>query len=91
MTMKERMATVAACRYVDEVIPNAPLRMSEAYIHEHNIDLVIHGDDISLETAQDWYAAPIRLGIFKMIPYTQGISTTDLISRIVKMYGTPPQ
>jgi len=91
MTMEERIATVAACRYVDEVIPNAPLRMDEAYIRAHQIDLVIHGDDISLQTAQDWYAAPIRLGIFKTIPYTQGISTTDLIGRIVKMYGTAAQ
>ncbi len=90
MTMEERIATVAACRYVDEVIPNAPLRMDEAYIHAHHIDLVIHGDDISQETAQDWYAAAIKLGIFKTIPYTQGISTTDLIRRITKIYGAAP-
>ena len=87
MTMQERIAVVEACRYVDEVIPNAPLRMDEAYLREHQIDLVIHGDDLSWEKCQDWYAAPIRLGIFKTIPYTQGISTTDIIQRVVTMYG----
>ena len=89
MTMEERIAVVEACRYVDEVIPYAPLKMDEAYIREHHIDLVIHGDDLSWEKCLDCYGEPIRLGIFKRIPYTQGISTTDLIRRVVETYGNP--
>ena len=37
-------------------------------------------DDASLE---HWYGVPRRLGIFHTIPYTPGISTTDLIDRVL--------
>jgi glycerol-3-phosphate cytidylyltransferase len=86
MTMQERIAVVEACRYVDEVVPNAPLIITEEYIKEHKIDLVIHGDDFSSATCNEFYGVPLRLGIFQSIPYTQGISTTDLIQRILKAY-----
>jgi cytidyltransferase-like protein len=88
LTTEERAYTVAACRYVDEVILNAPLHIDEAYIREHQIDLVIHGDDISQEKCQQWYGVPMRMGIFKLVPYTEGISTTYIIHRIVSLYGT---
>lgn len=86
MTMKERLAVVAACRYVDEVVPNAPLYITEDYLKEHQIDLVIHGDDISEETCSKWYAVPMRLGIFQLVPYSQGISTTQIIQRVLDAY-----
>ncbi|MBS0604597.1 MAG: adenylyltransferase/cytidyltransferase family protein [Verrucomicrobia bacterium] len=86
LTMQERIAVVEACRYVDEVIPSAPLRMNEEYIKKHQIDLVVHGDDFNPDTLMYWYGVPIRLGIFKTIPYTQGISTTDIIERIKERY-----
>ncbi|MEN9343380.1 MAG: hypothetical protein RLZZ453_167 [Chlamydiota bacterium] len=86
MTMEERMAVIAACRYVDEVIAYAPLMITEEYIKEHNIDLVIHGDDISESNANKWYGIPMQMGIFKLIPYTKGISTTDLIQRVLDRY-----
>jgi cytidyltransferase-like protein len=87
MTMEERIAVVQACRYVDEVIPDAPLHPSADYFRSHHIDLVIHGDDLSEENQRKWYGEAIRLGIFKTIPYTEGISTTDLIHRVLTLYG----
>lgn len=86
MTMEERMIVIGACRYVDEVVANAPLIITEEYINEHHIDLVIHGDDISEASMNKWYKEPIRLGIFKTIPYTSGISTTMIIERVLDNY-----
>ena len=43
MNMNERIKVVEACRYVDQVIPDAPLVITEEYLKKHNIDLVIHG------------------------------------------------
>ena len=82
LTMKERIASVEGCRYVDEVVPNAPLEITREWIENHNIDLIMHGDDVSSETRNTWYSVPIEMGIYQSVGYTEGISTTELISRI---------
>ena len=64
MTMKERVDTVSSCRYVDEVIPDAPLIVDQEWITTHRIDLVVHGDDFSEEMEQLCYKIPIDLGDF---------------------------
>ena len=82
MTMEERISVVASCRYVDEVIPDAPLIIDLEWIKKHNIHLVVHGDDFSEDLLQLCYKIPIEMGIFKKVPYTPGISTTDIINRL---------
>lgn len=82
LTMKERVASVEGCRYVDEVIPNAPLEITREWIDKHKIDLIIHGDDVAPEVRDAWYRVPIEMGIYQSVGYTAGISTTELISRI---------
>ena len=82
LTMEERIRSVRNCRYVDEVIPDPPLVITDEFIKEHGIDIVCHGDDFSSEEMRNFYGVPITQGIFQSIPYTAGISTTDIISRI---------
>ena len=82
MTMEERISVVASCRYVDEVIPDAPLIIDLKWIKKHNIHLVVHGDDFSEDLLQLCYKIPIEMGIFKKVPYTPGISTTDIMNRL---------
>lgn len=82
LSMEERIASVEGCRYVDEVVPNAPLEITREWIEKHNIDLIMHGDDVAPEVKARWYGVPIEMGIYKSVGYTEGISTTELISRI---------
>ena len=82
MSMKERVDTVSSCRYVDEVVPNAPLIIDQEWLNTHRIDLVVHGDDFSEEMEQLCYKIPIDMGIFRLVSYTSEISTTDIIQRI---------
>ena len=82
MTMEERISVVASCRYVDEVIADAPLIIDLKWIKKHNIHLVVHGDDFSEDLLQLCYKIPIEMGIFKKVPYTPGISTTDITNRL---------
>jgi len=89
MTMEERIATIFSCRYVDEVIPNAPLSIDLKWINKHNIDMVVHGNDVSEGLSQNWYKVPIEMGILHLIPYTSGISTTDIIKRCKNAYSIP--
>lgn len=82
LTMEERVALVSACKYVDEVYEGAPLRITEDFIKKMKIAVVVHGDDFNPATLQEWYGVPIRLGIFKTVPYTKGVSTTEIIQRV---------
>ena len=81
MNMEERVASVSGCRYVDEVVPDAPWVMDAAWIEKHKIDLVIHGDDYSQERIDSVYDVPRSMGIFRTVPYTTTISTTEIIRR----------
>ena len=83
LTMEERVASVAACRYVDEVLPNAPLFVDRTWIETHDINLVVHGDDMSQEQLKHFYSAPIEMGIFRTVQYTRGVSTSEIIRRVV--------
>ena len=78
-TMEQRIASVFACEYVDEVIPNAPWLFDPTWIEKYDIDLVVHGDDYSDEKQRNMYKIPIERGIFRTVPYTKGISTTQII------------
>ena len=42
---------------------------------------VVHGDDVSDEVKRQ-HKIPYSLGIVKYVPYTPGISTTEIIERI---------
>jgi cytidyltransferase-like protein len=40
MTMEERVASLSGCRYVNEVIPDAPWTMNADFMEQHAIDLI---------------------------------------------------
>jgi cytidyltransferase-like protein len=82
MTMEERLRVVEACRYVDEVIPDAPLIVTEDWIKRHRIDLVVHGDDMDHEALMSMYRVPAAMGILRTVPYTAGISTSQILCRL---------
>ena len=82
LTMEERIAVVVGCRYVDEVLPNAPWVIDRTWIDQHNIHLVVHGDDYTQEQLEWSHKVPMEMGILRTVPYTHGISTTEIIRRI---------
>ena len=51
------------------------------WIEQHDIGLVVHGDDFTEQQLDVYYAAPLELGIFRTLAYTGGISTTEIIRR----------
>lgn len=82
MTMDERLRVVEACRYVDEVIPDAPIGVGADWLSRHRIDLVVHGDDLDEQATTLMYRVPRELGILRTIPYTRGISSSDILNRV---------
>jgi cytidyltransferase-like protein len=84
MNLAERVAVVKACRYVDEVLPNAPYIVTTEFLDEHDISLVVHGDDISPATLEEVFGPVSAAGRLRLVKYTAGISTTDIIRRVQK-------
>ena len=89
LAMEERVASVAGCRYVDEVLPNAPWIIDRAWIEMHNINLVVHGDDYPPKRLRQVYRVPMEMGIFRQVAYTHGISTSEIIRRVIQAEAGP--
>jgi glycerol-3-phosphate cytidylyltransferase-like family protein len=83
MNMEERVEVVAACKYVEKVIPDAPLHISEEYMNKHKIDMVFHGHSQEEEEKYSkMYEIPSKMGKFTRTSYTSGVSTSEIIERI---------
>jgi ethanolamine-phosphate cytidylyltransferase len=87
MNSDERLAMVRSCKFVDEVVPNTPYIMNEEYIdyifQTFNVDYIIHGDDPCIVDGRDVYETAKRAGKFRTIPRTEGVSTTDILGRML--------
>jgi ethanolamine-phosphate cytidylyltransferase len=83
MTLAERIAVIESCRYVDEVIEDAPFRVTEAFLDEHAITTVVHGDDLSREGAEIVYGPAAATGKLAYVPRTGSLSTTQVIQRVL--------
>ena len=81
LALSERCEVIAGCRYVDAIIPDAPPYVPLNWIKQHKIDVVVAGSDYSHEAIETYYYWPDKLGILKILPYTNGISSSDIIHR----------
>lgn len=92
MNDEERIASVVGCKFVDEVEPHCPYIMNEEYlkrmIKKHNIDYVVHGDDPCIVDGKDVYETAQKLGKYRTIPRTEGVSTSDILGRMLLMHKT---
>ncbi|KAJ0255238.1 Cytidyltransferase-like domain-containing protein [Hirschfeldia incana] len=90
MTESERYESLRHCKWVDEVIPDAPWVLTTEFLDKHNIDYVAH-DALPYADASgagnDVYEFVKSIGKFKETKRTEGISTSDIIMRIVKDYN----
>lgn len=88
MKEAERLEMVESVKWVDEVITGVPYDLTPEFlhdlIHKHKIDYVIHGDDpCLLPDGTDAYAYAKKAGRFRMIKRTEGVSTTDIVGRML--------
>ena len=89
MSYAEREAVLLACRYVDAVVPNVGGADSTVAIELSKPDIIIIGSDWArrdyysqMGFTQDWLDER-NIGL-AYIPYTKGISTTELKKRIAE-------
>lgn len=87
LTDKQRCETLMHCKWVDEVVPNAPWCVTPEFLAEHKIDYVAHDDIPYVSSDSDDIYKPIKeLGKFLTTQRTDGISTSDIITKIIRDY-----
>ncbi|KAG1218924.1 hypothetical protein G6F35_007923 [Rhizopus arrhizus] len=87
MTDIERYEAVRHCKWVDQVIPDAPWIVDQEFLDHHKIDYVAHdAEPYQSKESGDVYAFVKEQGRFFPTERTDGISTSDLITRIVRDY-----
>jgi len=84
MNLAERVAAVNACRFSTLCVPHAPYVTSLPWISHYGCKYVTHGDDITSDASgQDCYRFVKKANRMKIVPRTPGISTTDLVGRML--------
>ena len=84
MTQDERARSVRACKYVDDVIENAPWTITQEFLDTYKLDFVCH-DEASYPSGSesDIYAFVKSIGKFVPIERTPSISTSEILQRIL--------
>ncbi|KAK8116183.1 cytidylyltransferase [Apiospora sp. TS-2023a] len=84
---KERAETIRHCKWVDEVVENCPWIVTPEFLDKHQIDYVAH-DDLPYGAAEgdDIYKPIKEEGKFLVTQRTEGVSTTGIITKIVRDY-----
>ncbi len=85
---EDRVEIIKAIKYVDHVITNPPLVITEEFIKKNNIDIVVHGfcDDSDWNKQKTFFDWLIKNNKFQKISYYSKISTTDIINKIKSDY-----
>lgn len=81
---EERYKIVRGIKWVDEVIEDAPYVTTIETLDKYNCDFCAHGDDITMTAdGVDTYQIVKDLGRYKEFKRTAGVSTTDLVGRML--------
>ncbi|XP_041474081.1 ethanolamine-phosphate cytidylyltransferase-like isoform X1 [Lytechinus variegatus] len=89
MNEQERYKMVRAIKWVDEVVEGAPYVTHLETLDEHECDFCVHGDDITLDSdGQDCYRIVKEAKRFKECKRTAGVSTTNIVGRMLLMTKT---
>lgn len=84
MSAEERYEALRACKFVTYVVENYPYVTRVKDLKRFEVDFCAHGDDISTdENGRNSYQEVIDAGMFKVFKRTAGISTTDLVGRML--------
>jgi len=103
MTFEERKTVIESSKYVDRVVENFGNEDSSKTISALKDDMggltafyIVHGDDWTgdaymkqLCITQEWMDYIGAQLVY--LPYTKGISTTDIIKRVCASQSLPPQ
>lgn len=84
----ERRVAVEGVKWVDEILEGVPYAVTPEFLKElidvHRIDFIVHGDDPCIGAdGEDVYKAVKAMGKFRTIKRTEGVSSTDIVGRML--------
>jgi cytidyltransferase-like protein len=82
LSMYERCKMIKYHPNVDVIVDNAPLKVDLEYLGKYNVNVLFTGSR-PMEELQMMYNIPMEM--IEVIPYTEGISTTDIIGRVLRL------
>lgn len=86
LSTKERSDIIRSCRWVDEVAEGTEYSVSEEVLDRYNCQFYAHGDDAVIDAdGNDMCAILEGKGRFKMFKRTTGVSTTDIIGKLLSL------
>ncbi|GEM12533.1 transcription initiation factor TFIIE subunit beta [Rhodotorula toruloides] len=87
LSSQERYESMRHIRWVDEVVEDAPWQVDHEFIDKWKIDYVAHDEEPYASAGKDdVYAYAKSIGAFLPTKRTNGISTSELLQRIVEGY-----
>lgn len=88
-TQEERYKIVKSIKWVDEVVEDAPYITSIETLDKFDCDFCVHGSDITLDSeGLDTYRFVKAAGRYQECQRTIGVSTTDLVDRMLDATGS---
>lgn len=85
-TEEERYKMVRGIKWVDEVVEGVPYVTTLETLDNYQCDFCVHGDDITMTAdGVDTYHLVKAAGRYKEVQRTAGVSTTDLVGRMLLM------
>ena len=81
----ERTEVMRALKWGDEVVPDTPYECTERVLDSLNCQYYIHGDDPCICDGVNVNEYLTRIGRFKEVRRTTGVSTTDLTGKILQL------
>lgn len=86
---QERYKIVRAIKWVDEVVENAPYITSLDTLDKYRCNFCVHGNDVTVDAdGLDTYRYVKGANRYRECQRTEGVSTTDLVSRMLLMTKT---
>ena len=86
LTCRERSEIARACKWVDEVYEGTEYTVTVDILNRYNCDYYAHGDDAVFDCNGVDICEELRKeGRFKMFKRTEGVSTTDIVGRLLML------
>lgn len=88
LSSSERYTSVRNCKWVDEVVEDCPWVISQEFMDKYQIDYVAHDEEpyVGSDGDADIYKLCKDQGKFLPTQRTVGVSTSELLARIVDQY-----
>jgi len=89
MKQAERAAVVAACKYVDAVMTDTPASVTKEFMQQHGFDIYTFACASEQERLDKYkLCETLSAEMIQELTYTSGISTSDLVMRILDGAGS---